>query len=40
VPRGFLTFYDPSVAQKLPKQLFNVDVYYAIAGDDGDFLIG
>jgi proline iminopeptidase len=39
VPLGLFYFYDGSNADKLPLEI-NPDVYYAIAGDDCDFLIG
>jgi proline iminopeptidase len=39
VPIGLSFFYDASNADKL-KLDFNADVYYAIAGDDADFLQG
>lgn len=39
---GLLYFHDASVAEHLPKDLFHVNlvVMDAIAGDDGDFLVG
>jgi proline iminopeptidase len=42
LPDGLLYFHDASIAEKLPKEAndTNTDVYYAIVGDDGDFLIG
>lgn len=42
IPPGLLYFHDASIAEKSPKELFeiNSDVYYAIVGDDGDFLTG
>jgi len=42
VPFGLMYFHDASIAENLPKGFLqvNADVYYAIAGDDADFLIG
>src|SRR4029077_604612 len=42
LPQGLLYFHDASIAEKLPKEAndTNTEVYYAIVGDDGDFLIG
>jgi proline iminopeptidase len=42
IPPGLLYFHDASIAEKLPKEVFeiNPDVYYAIAGDDADLLVG
>jgi Predicted hydrolases or acyltransferases (alpha/beta hydrolase superfamily) len=40
LPRGLLYYYDASSAEKRPQIDFNPEVYYAIVGDDGDFLIG
>jgi proline iminopeptidase len=42
IPPGLLYFHDASIAEKLPKEFFEIDpdVYYAIAGDDADFLTG
>jgi proline iminopeptidase len=39
LPVGLLFFYDASNAEKVHFD-FNTEVYYAIVGDDGDFLIG
>ncbi len=39
VPLGLYYFYDASNADKLATEI-NADVYYSIAGDDADFLIG
>ena len=39
LPPGLLYFYNASNADKIQSD-FNPDVYYAIAGDDADFLIG
>jgi proline iminopeptidase len=39
VPLGLFYFYDASDAAKAPIDI-NADVYYSIAGDDADFLIG
>lgn len=39
VPAGLIKFYDASNAQKVTVD-FNSEVYYAMAGDDADFLIG
>ena len=39
IPAGLLYFYDASNANKQVVE-FNPEVYYAIAGDDADFLIG
>jgi proline iminopeptidase len=42
IPVGLLYFHDASLAERLPKETFYIDpdVYYAIAGEDADFLIG
>ncbi len=40
IPVGLLYFYDASKAKLLWDDLANNDVYYTIAGDDADFLIG
>lgn len=42
VPMGLFYFYDASNAAKFPQDSLslNPDVYYQIAGDDADFLIG
>ncbi len=40
VPLGLFYFYDASKAGTLPPVDGNTDVYYAIAGDDADFVIG
>jgi proline iminopeptidase len=42
IPVGLLYFHDASLAERLPKETFyyEPDVYYAIAGEDADFLIG
>lgn len=40
VPLGLFYFYDASKAGTLPQVDGNTDVYYAIAGDDADFVIG
>lgn len=37
IPAGILYYYDPKAAVSGP---FNSDVYYAIVGEDGDFIIG
>jgi proline iminopeptidase len=39
LPRGLLYYYDASNAKKR-RGNFNPEVYYAIAGEDADFLIG
>lgn len=39
VPVGLLYFYNASIAENLQWDI-NPEVYYAIAGDDADFLIG
>ncbi len=39
VPMGLMYFYDASNADNLPLE-FNPDVFYSMAGDDADFLIG
>ncbi len=42
VPWGLAYFHDASLAERLPAETFdlNPDVYYAIAGQDADFIIG
>jgi proline iminopeptidase len=40
VPLSLFYFYDGSKAALLPGDAGNLDVYYAIAGDDADFVIG
>jgi proline iminopeptidase len=40
VPLGLFYFRDASKAQLLPRADSNPDVYYTIAGDDADFVIG
>lgn len=40
VPLGLFYFHDASKARLLPKADSNPDVYYTIAGDDADFVIG
>lgn len=40
VPLGLFYFYDASKAALLPREEGNTEVYYAIAGDDADFVIG
>ena len=39
IPLGLFYLYDASDAAKVPVEI-NPDVYYSIAGDDADFLIG
>jgi proline iminopeptidase len=39
IPLGLFYFYDASKAANVPVEI-NPDVYYSIAGDDADFLIG
>ena len=40
VPMSLFYFYDGSKARLLPEGDGNLDVYYAIAGEDADFVIG
>jgi proline iminopeptidase len=42
VPLGLSWFYDPSKEETLPKDpaAWNLEVYFSIAGDDADFLVG
>lgn len=40
VPLGLFYFYDASKAELLPREEGNTEVYYTIAGDDADFVIG
>jgi proline iminopeptidase len=42
IPPGLMCFHDASIAEKLREDFFqrNNDVYYTIAGDDADFLVG
>ena len=40
IPQGLLYFYNPSNAEGLAQPDFNPEVYYSMAGDDADFLIG
>ncbi len=41
-PLGLSWFYDPSKEEELPKSpaAMNAEVYFSIAGDDADFLVG
>jgi proline iminopeptidase len=40
IPAGLFYFHDASKAKLLPKGEGNNQVYYTIAGDDADFVIG
>jgi len=40
IPLGLFYFYDAAKARLLPSDPGNLDVYYAIAGEDADFTIG
>ena len=40
IPLGLFYFYDAAKARLLPSDPSNLDVYYAIAGEDADFTIG